>query len=252
MIVSGKVVVVTGGAHGIGAALARRFAAEGAGAVVVADIDGKEVQKLAAEIGGFSMTADVSQEADVRRLVEETRQRFGPIDLFCSNAGIFTDGGVETPDAAWKQILDINVMAHIYAGRAVLPGMLARGEGYLLQTVSAAGLLTSIGSAPYAVTKHAALALAEMDRHHARRRGHQGLGQMPSRCAHKHAQTRPGEHPGRRLGVAGRGGGGSHSRDRRRTLLDPSSPTGCRIFSSQGAGLRSLAARHATATAPGA
>jgi NAD(P)-dependent dehydrogenase (short-subunit alcohol dehydrogenase family) len=161
MTVADKVIVVTGGAHGIGAALARRFAADGARAVVVADIDGQSAQALAAEIGGFAVRVDVTQETDVRRLVEETIQRLGAIDLFCSNAGIFIDGGVNTPDADWKRILDVNVMAHIYAARAVLPGMLARGEGYLLQTVSAAGLLTSIGSAPYAVTKHAALALAE-------------------------------------------------------------------------------------------
>jgi NAD(P)-dependent dehydrogenase (short-subunit alcohol dehydrogenase family) len=161
MTLGGKVVVVTGGAHGIGAALARRFAAECARMVVVADIDGSSAQKVAAEIGGFAVSVDVTQEPDVRQLVEEAIQKFGAIDLFCSNAGIFIDGGVNTPDAAWNRILDVNVMAHIYAARAVLPGMLAHGEGYLLQTVSAAGLLTSIGSAPYAVTKHAALALAE-------------------------------------------------------------------------------------------
>jgi NAD(P)-dependent dehydrogenase (short-subunit alcohol dehydrogenase family) len=161
MTVGGRVAVVTGGAHGIGAALARRFAAEGARMVVVADIDFPSAQRLAGEIGGFAASVDVTQEADVQRLVEETIQRFGTIDLFCSNAGIFIDGGVDTPDATWKRILDVNVMAHIYAARAVLPRMLARGEGYLLQTVSAAGLLTSIGSAPYAVTKHAAMALAE-------------------------------------------------------------------------------------------
>ena len=161
MTVGGKVVLVTGGAHGIGAALARKFAAEGARAVVVADIDGSSATALAGEIGGVAMSVDVTREADVRRLVKETIERFGAIDLFCSNAGIFIDGGVETTDADWKRILDVNVLAHIYAARAVLPGMLARGEGYLLQTVSAAGLLTSIGSAPYAVTKHAALALAE-------------------------------------------------------------------------------------------
>jgi len=161
MTVGGKVVVVTGGAHGIGAALVRRFAAEGARNVIVADIDGPSATALAAEIGGVAVSVDVTQEADVQRLVEETVQSFGAIDLFCSNAGIFIDGGVNTPDAGWKRIFDVNVMAHIYAARAVLPGMLARREGYLLQTVSAAGLLTSIGSALYAVTKHAALALAE-------------------------------------------------------------------------------------------
>jgi NAD(P)-dependent dehydrogenase (short-subunit alcohol dehydrogenase family) len=161
MTVGGKVVVVTGGAHGIGTALARKFAAEGARAVVVADIDGPSAQTVASQIGGFAVSVDVTQEADVQRLVGETIQKFGVIDLFCSNAGIFIAGGVDTPDAGWKRILNVNVMAHIYAARAVLPGMLARGGGYLLQTVSAAGLLTSIGSAPYAVTKHAALALAE-------------------------------------------------------------------------------------------
>jgi|ERR1043166_1498030 NAD(P)-dependent dehydrogenase (short-subunit alcohol dehydrogenase family) len=161
MNVQEKVAVVTGGAHGIGEGLARRFKAEGARAVVVADIDGEGAEKVAAGIGGFAMYTDVAREADIRRLVDETTSRFGPIDLFCSNAGIFLEGGVDAPDENWLRIRDINVMAHIYAARAVLPGMIARGEGYLLQTISAAGLLTSLDSALYAVTKHAALALAE-------------------------------------------------------------------------------------------
>jgi NAD(P)-dependent dehydrogenase (short-subunit alcohol dehydrogenase family) len=156
-----QVVVVTGGANGIGRALCRRFAAEGARGVVVADLQEEAAQQVAAEIGGLAVATDVRVEADVVRLVEQTTAAYGPIDLFCSNAGIFLNGGVEAADADWQRIWEVNVLAHVYAARAVLPGMLARGRGYLLQTVSAAGLLTQIGSALYAVTKHAALALAE-------------------------------------------------------------------------------------------
>jgi NAD(P)-dependent dehydrogenase (short-subunit alcohol dehydrogenase family) len=161
MKVAGKVVVVTGGATGIGRALCRRFAAEGARAVVVADIDTAGAAAVAGETGGWALAADVAREADVAGLVAAVTDRYGAIDLFCSNAGIIIEGGVETPDEQWQAIWGVNVLAHIYAARAVLPGMVARGGGYLLQTVSAAGLLSQIGSAPYAVTKHAALALAE-------------------------------------------------------------------------------------------
>jgi NAD(P)-dependent dehydrogenase (short-subunit alcohol dehydrogenase family) len=165
MELADKVVVVTGGASGIGRALAQRFAAEGARGVVVSDRDGDGASSVAAGIGeaqALAVTTDVSVEADVVELVRRTEERFGgPIDLFCSNAGIATGGGVEATNEAWQQSWDINVMAHVYAARAVLPGMLARGEGYLLHTASAAGLLSQIGSAPYAVTKHAAVAFAE-------------------------------------------------------------------------------------------
>lgn len=161
MELSGKVIVVTGGAHGIGEAMCRRFAAEGAAAIVVADVDAR-AQAIAGELGsGRAVIADVAREADVRRLVTETLNAFGRIDLFCSNAGVFTAGGEDTSDADWERIWQINVLAHIYAARAVVPAMLAGGGGYLLQTASAAGLLTQIGSAPYAVTKHAAVAFAE-------------------------------------------------------------------------------------------
>ncbi len=153
--------VVTGGGSGIGRALCRRFAAEGARAVVVADIDGAAAREVAIEIGCLDFCVDVSSEADIQLLVDETLKKYGRIDLFCSNAGIATEGDQCVPDHEWQRIWEINVLAHIFAARAVLPSMLARKEGYLLQTVSAAGLLTSIGSAPYAVTKHAALALAE-------------------------------------------------------------------------------------------
>jgi NAD(P)-dependent dehydrogenase (short-subunit alcohol dehydrogenase family) len=156
-----KVVIVTGGASGIGAALSRRFAAEGARAVVVADLQADAAQAVADEIGGMAVSTDVAVEADVRALVERTVEQHGPVDLFCSNAGIAIGGGVEVPDEEWQRIWNINLMAHVYAARAVLPGMLARGEGYLLNTASAAGLLTNLGAAPYAVTKHAAVALAE-------------------------------------------------------------------------------------------
>jgi NAD(P)-dependent dehydrogenase (short-subunit alcohol dehydrogenase family) len=156
-----KIVVVTGGAHGIGRALCRRFAAEGARAVVVADIDMQAAREVAAEIGGWDFEVNMAEESEVQTLVDQVLKKHGQIDLFCSNAGIGVEGDVFVPDREWARIWNINVMAHVYAARAVLPSMLARRDGYLLQTVSAAGLLTQIGSAPYAVTKHAALALAE-------------------------------------------------------------------------------------------
>jgi NAD(P)-dependent dehydrogenase (short-subunit alcohol dehydrogenase family) len=155
------VVVVTGAGSGIGAALARRFAAEGAAAVVVSDRDGEAAQRVADEIGGTADTTDVTDETAVAALVDRTLAAHGRIDLFCSNAGVFSGGGVETPTAVWEQVFAVNVLSQVYAARAVLPSMLARGEGYLLNTASAAGLLTNLGAAPYSVTKHAAVALAE-------------------------------------------------------------------------------------------
>jgi NAD(P)-dependent dehydrogenase (short-subunit alcohol dehydrogenase family) len=160
MQLSGKVCVVTGGANGIGRALAMRLAGEQA-IVTVADCDAEGASATARDIDGIAVTADVSQESDVKRLADSVTKSHGRIDLFCSNAGIMVEGGEQTLDADWQRIFGVNVMAHIYAARAVLPQMLERGEGYLLQTVSAAGLLSQIGSAPYAVTKHAALAFAE-------------------------------------------------------------------------------------------
>ena len=156
-----KVVVVTGAANGIGRAFCRRFAVEKAKAIFAADIDAAGAACVANEIHGTPVRVDVSREADLRRLVKQVIDKHGAIDLFCSNAGILFPGGEETSDANWLRIWNINVMAHVYGARAVLPGMLARKQGYLLQTVSAAGLLTIIGAAPYAVTKHAALAFAE-------------------------------------------------------------------------------------------
>jgi NAD(P)-dependent dehydrogenase (short-subunit alcohol dehydrogenase family) len=161
MQIADKVVVVTGGAHGIGRALAKRFAAEGARALVIADIDGTAAGRVAEEIGGTAFPTDVAREEDIVQLVKHCQERFGGIDLFCSNAGIIIEGGAEIPDDEWQRVWEVNVRAHIYAARAVLPSMIARGGGYLLQTASAAGLLSQIGSAPYSVTKHAAVAFAE-------------------------------------------------------------------------------------------
>jgi NAD(P)-dependent dehydrogenase (short-subunit alcohol dehydrogenase family) len=160
MELNDKIVVVTGAAGGIGRALCRRLALEGA-RLVVSDLDGAGAAAVAAEVGGISLPCDVAIESHVTALAAAARQAHGRIDVFCSNAGISTGGGEATADADWRRILDVNLMAHVYAARAVLPGMLARGQGYLVQTVSAAGLLTQIGSAPYSVTKHAALAFAE-------------------------------------------------------------------------------------------
>lgn len=161
MTPAGKIIVVTGGASGIGEALVRRFARDGAKFIAVADIDLAGATRVAEATGTKAFHTNVADEADIQKLVATVEAEHGPIDLFCSNAGIILEGGAETPDADWERIWDINVKAHIYAARAVLPGMIARGSGYLLQTVSAAGLLSQIGSAPYSVTKHAALAFAE-------------------------------------------------------------------------------------------
>jgi NAD(P)-dependent dehydrogenase (short-subunit alcohol dehydrogenase family) len=157
----GKCAVITGAASGIGAALARRFAADGARGVVVADVQEEALAAVASGIGAVPVRCDVGVEAEVRALVDAAEARFGPIDLFCSNAGIVVPGGEDAADDDWRRSIAVNVMAHVYAARALVPRMCERGEGYLLQTASAAGLLTQIGSAPYSVTKHAAVAFAE-------------------------------------------------------------------------------------------
>ena len=156
-----KHVVVTGGASGIGRALCQRFAAEGAKGVVAADLDADGADKVASEVGGLGLAVDVGDEAQIVSLIEAAEEKYGPIDLFCSNAGIGIMGGVDASNEGWQKIWDVNVMAHVYAARALVPRMIERGGGYLLNTASAAGLLTQIGSAPYSVTKHGAVALAE-------------------------------------------------------------------------------------------
>jgi NAD(P)-dependent dehydrogenase (short-subunit alcohol dehydrogenase family) len=164
--ITNRTAVVTGGASGIGRSIALALASAGAAGVVVADVDADGAAKVAAEIeaaghSALAVPTDVSSEPAVQALVAAAESAYGQVDLFVSNAGIIVAGGVEVPDDAWSRIWAINVQSHIYAARALLPGMLARGSGYLVITASAAGLLTQLGSAPYAVTKHAAVALAE-------------------------------------------------------------------------------------------
>lgn len=158
-----KVVIVTGAARGIGAAMASRFAAEGA-RVVVADLSEQAARDAAKAFGGLGVGCDVTREADIAKLVAETEAHFGLVDLFCSNAGICVGEGEHAASAStedWQRCWEVHVMAHVYAARAVLPGMIKRGDGYLLQMASAAGLLSQIGDAAYSATKHAAVGFAE-------------------------------------------------------------------------------------------
>jgi NAD(P)-dependent dehydrogenase (short-subunit alcohol dehydrogenase family) len=167
MKVAGQVVVVTGAAAGIGRALAQRFAREGAASVVVCDIDGDGARVLGQELGGAGYACDVSREDDIVRVIDDTEARFGPIGLFCSNAGILrgldrrSEHPASAPDAEWQASWQVNVMAHVWAARALVPRMKARGGGWFLHTVSAAGLLSQVGSAIYSTTKHAAIGFAE-------------------------------------------------------------------------------------------
>jgi NAD(P)-dependent dehydrogenase (short-subunit alcohol dehydrogenase family) len=167
MDVAGKVVVVTGGANGIGQALCETFHRAGAAKVVVADLDHARAEAVAKGVGGAAFKCDVAQEKDIRHLIEETERLFGPIGLFCSNAGI--GGGFDpmaenvagSSDEPWARSWAIHVMAHVYAARHLVPRMRARGGGYFLNTISAAGLLSQVGSAAYSTTKHAAVGFAE-------------------------------------------------------------------------------------------
>ncbi len=162
MELDGSVCVVTGGAAGIGRALAQRFVAEGAATVVVADVDEVKLAATAEEIGAVAIPTDVSREGPIRELIDRTEAEHGPIDLFVANAGIGGHpGGPEVPDEEWQLIWQINVMHHVWAARHLVPRWKERGGGYLLTTASAAGLLSNLGTAPYTVTKHAAVGLAE-------------------------------------------------------------------------------------------
>jgi NAD(P)-dependent dehydrogenase (short-subunit alcohol dehydrogenase family) len=167
MELSDRICVVTGAASGIGRALCVRFAEEGAAAVVAVDIDeagAAQTAELVEAVGGtraVSLQADVSDEADIRAVVDRTEDEVGPIDLYASNAGILSHQGLEAPDKLWQKVWGINVMGHVYGAQAVIPRMVERGGGYLLNTASAAGLLTQPGDAAYSVTKHAAVGLAE-------------------------------------------------------------------------------------------
>ncbi|MBE1489843.1 SDR family NAD(P)-dependent oxidoreductase [Plantactinospora soyae] len=159
-VLAGAAVVVTGAGAGIGAALATRFAADGA-RVVVNDLDADAARTVAARIDGLAFPADVADPAGMAELVRFARDRFGRIDLFCGNAGVIGGGGAEASDETWERTWAVNVMSHVHAARELLPDWLAAGRGRLLVTASAAGLLTLLGNAPYSVSKHAALAFAE-------------------------------------------------------------------------------------------
>jgi len=172
MDIRGTVVVVTGGASGIGRAMARRFAADGAAKVVVADLDGQGAAAVASEIAGRAEELDVTNEAAMEAMIERTEADVGPIELWCGNAGIGTASGLELPGEGWNAIWNVNVMANVTAARLLVPRWVERGSGHLLITASAAGLLTNLGDAPYTVTKHGAVALAEWI---AITHGHQGV-----------------------------------------------------------------------------
>jgi len=163
MHIKDKVCVVTGGASGIGGAVARAYAAAGARGVVVADLrtSRDRLAKVAGEIDGLAVTCDVGQEEDIKALIAAAEDKYGPVDVFFSNAGLSRKGQETASDADWEVSLRVHVMSHVFAARALVPGMLTRGSGYLLNTASAAGLLASLNSMPYGVTKHAAVALAE-------------------------------------------------------------------------------------------
>lgn len=154
--------MVTGGGSGIGKALCERFAAEGARAIVVVDRNAEGAQAVAEAVGGRAEVVDVGSESEITAMLERTEDELGPIDVLCNNAGIASGGDpLTTPIDEWQRQWDINVMSHVYAIRAVLPGMLARGEGHIQHTASMAGILTSHGNAPYATSKHAVVGLAE-------------------------------------------------------------------------------------------
>lgn len=172
MEIEGEVIVITGAASGIGLALANRFKTQGASALVLVDVDYQSLAKVAQRLEATAVVCDVGREDQVQALIQTTEEKYGHIDLFCANAGILRAGGVEATSEEWRQVMDINIMAHVYAVRAALPRMIARGKGYFMFTVSAAGLLSQLNSASYSVSKHAALAFAEwLQISH----GHQGI-----------------------------------------------------------------------------
>ena len=161
MEITDRIAVVTGAASGIGKALSLALHAAGAKKVVCADLNGSGAADTARQIDGAAYEVDVSEESEIRELIEVTEDQHGPIDLFVSNAGIIHRGGLEIDNDRWQQIWEVNVMAHVWAARHVVPRMIERGGEYLLNTASAAGLLNQVGAASYAVTKHGAIGLAE-------------------------------------------------------------------------------------------
>ena len=161
MNIKEKKIVVTGAGSGIGRALVERFSAEGATHIVSVDINEANVQETVTLFGGTAMTANVAAEADMKRIIEDSENEMGAIDLFCSNAGIGMGPSEQSPNDEWQMSWDVNVMSHVYAARHLVPLMIERGGGYFLNTASAAGLLNQIGGAAYGVTKHAAIGFGE-------------------------------------------------------------------------------------------
>ncbi|MCH1492005.1 MAG: SDR family oxidoreductase [Luminiphilus sp.] len=172
MKIKDKVIVVTGAGSGIGRALVQKFVTEGARQVIAADVHADNAAQTAQDTGCVSMVGDVSREADIQRIIEATESEIGPIDLFCSNAGLGLAPSEQSPDSEWQTSWEVNVMAHVYAARHLVPRMVARGQGYFLNTASAAGLLNQVGGAAYGVTKHAAVGFGEWL---ALTYGHQGI-----------------------------------------------------------------------------
>jgi NAD(P)-dependent dehydrogenase (short-subunit alcohol dehydrogenase family) len=172
MEVKDKIIVVTGAASGIGKALASRFKADGAKQIVAVDLNEPGAKATADDLGCIAMGADVSSESDIQNVIESTEANVGPIDLFCSNAGIGMGPDLSSPNDEWQKSWDVNVMPHVYAARHLVPRMIQRGGGYFLNTASAAGLLNQIGGAAYGVTKHAAVGFGEWL---AMTHGHEGI-----------------------------------------------------------------------------
>ena len=251
MEIKDRVAIVTGGGGGIGSAVARRWMADGARAVVVADRNGDAARAVGDEIGCLGVELDVTDEAAVVELVERVEREIGPIDIFFSNAGAGgAGGGVEAPNEAWQAQWELHVMAHVYAARAVLPSMTARGEGYLVHTASAAGLLAAVGSAPYSVTKAACIKLAETI---AIAHGDDGIGVSVLCPQGVNTAMAP-----RQLGDGGTDGIVEPeyvaevvtAADPRGSLPDPVPPRGADVRRAQGGRPRPLAAGHAPPAGP--
>ena len=244
MRIDGKCVVVTGAAerHRCRARAAvrggRRARCRGRRRA-----EGRRSTAVAREIGdSLAVQCDVTDEAQLRALVDAAEDRFGPIDLFCSNAGIVVPGGADASDEIWRRSIDVNVMAHVYAARIMVPRMIERGGGYLLQTASAAGLLTQIGSAPYSVTKHAALALAEWLAITYGEQGHQGVGARTAGRAHRddRGHRRRRRRRRRRHARARRRRRRGRARARGRGVPHPPASPGVGVLPAQGVRLRPL------------
>ena len=192
MEIEGRIVVVTGGGSGIGEALVAAAVSEGAAGVVIGDRDPIAAERVARRYGTakaviIAEPCEAESESDIQRLAATCEARFGRIDLFCSNAGIMVDGGLDLPIDQWSRSWSINVMAHVHAARAAIPGMLRLGGGYFLNVCSAAGMLTAPGAAPYATTKHAALGFRRVACHRLRRARDWRQRPLPRGGTHRHA-----------------------------------------------------------------